>query len=209
MRSDGEGRFCERCQLRVTEVAKLDGEHLEQLVEAGASERVCVRFELDHGRPRTVLGIAAGLMVVALAGCATPMPESSNPPLEMAALPKPAAGSGGAIAGSIQHEGIAGAGAIVILQSTALPSQLEAITDERGIYSFEGLPPGNYTIQVLWGKANTSKIVQLPTDGRFRANFSVNPEQSQEFFVGMIVESPIIDISSPASTYHSSMIEYD
>jgi hypothetical protein len=192
MRPDGDGRFCERCQLRVTEVAKPDS--LEQLAAAAARSRTCVR-------------LAAGLLVVALAGCATPMPESSNPPLEMAVR---VAGSGGAINGMIKHseQGYPAAGAIVVLQSTALPSHFEVMTDERGIYSFEGLPPGNYTIQVLYGKANSSKIVQLPTDARFRANFSLDPEQ--DHIVGLlVVEEPMIDHDSASSTYSSRMLEYD
>jgi hypothetical protein len=209
MRPDGDdGRLCERCQLRVSDVAKLDAHGLDELTEAAASERVCVRFELDRGRPRTALGLAAGLVVVALAGCATAAVESlpPSPPIDLSDIEE---GSGGVIAGAIRTpEGHAAAGALVILQSAALPSQFELLTDERGIYRFTNLPPGNYTIQVLFGKANVSKVTQLPEDARYRANFTVNPDQDNQIIIGMLVERPMLDITSAGSTYSSRLVEY-
>ena len=81
---DDPGRFCERCQLHVTEVAKLDGDGLEQLVGAAGRGRVCARFELEDGRPRTKLGLAAGLAVIVLAGCATPSALAPQIPITRA-----------------------------------------------------------------------------------------------------------------------------
>jgi Ca-activated chloride channel family protein len=66
--------------------------------------------------------------------------------------------------------------AIVILQCTCLKEQREARTNASGIYAFRNLPPGQYTIQVLSGKANVSKIATLPRGAKFRANFSLDPK---------------------------------
>nr|WP_255216769.1 TonB-dependent receptor [Pseudenhygromyxa sp. WMMC2535] len=88
--------------------------------------------------------------------------------------------------------------AIVVLQCSCLGQQQERMTNGRGIYSFTDLPQGNYTIQVLAGKANVSKITQLPRGAKFRANFSLNPEQDQ------VIEI-VVEASPVASNAASSM----
>jgi hypothetical protein len=219
MRADGDGpslngRYCERCQLPVTEVAKLDGAGLDELVAAAEGGRVCARFELEGGRPRTKLGLAAGLVVIALAGCATPVaPASQMPSNDEAAffelIEADEGSEGGMIAGAVRSpEGFPIANAIVILQSVALEAQIERYTDERGIYKFENLPPGNYTIQLLANKANVSKITQLPENARFRANFVVDPD-APRLVLGVVTEATMIDTTSPASTYSSKLLEYE
>lgn len=67
----------------MTEATKLDDDGLERLADASASERVCVRIELEGGRPRTSLGLAAGLLIVALAGCATENHRAFGQPPEL------------------------------------------------------------------------------------------------------------------------------
>ena len=94
--------------------------------------------------------------------------------------------------------------AIVVLQCTCLNGQQERMTNGRGIYSFADLPSGNYTIQVLAGKANVSKITQLPRGAKFRANFALNPEQDQ--VIEIVVEaSPVA--SNPATSMTIGMEE--
>jgi tetratricopeptide (TPR) repeat protein len=51
----------------------------------------------------------------------------------------------------------------------------EVITDPRGIYAFEQLPQGTYTVQVLAGQADVSKVLTLRHDVRMRANFGIDP----------------------------------
>ncbi|HLT36892.1 MAG TPA: carboxypeptidase regulatory-like domain-containing protein, partial [Enhygromyxa sp.] len=87
--------------------------------------------------------------------------------------------------------------AIVILQCTCLGGQQERMTNARGIYSFQDLPSGNYTIQVLAGKANVSKITQLPRGAKFRANFALNPEQDQ--VIELVVEAAPVASNAAAS----------
>jgi len=69
-----------------------------------------------------------------------------------------------AIQGVVTHErtGEPLKGALVILQCTCLEQQLETSTNDRGMYRFGELPPGTYTIQVLKGQADSSKVVTLP-----------------------------------------------
>lgn len=219
MREDGDGRYCERCQLRVTEVAKLDGDGLDQLLGAAERGRVCAHFELDGGRPRTKLGLTAGLVVIALAGCAAPdapPPEAPSDPdavfVEFIEDDEDAESSGGVIAGAVRStEGFPLANALVVLQSPALAAEQEQLTNERGHYKFRDLPPGNYTIQVLYNRANVSKITALPEKARFRANFVIDPIYALDgmLVVGVITEPTMIDTTSPASSYSSKLLEYD
>lgn len=218
MQPDGEGRHCERCQLRVTEVAKLDDDGLEQLLAAAERGRVCAHFELDGGRPRTKLGLAAGLVVIAIAGCAAPdapPPEVPSDPdavfVEFIEDDEDATSSGGVIAGAVRStEGFPLANALVVLQSDALEAQQEQLTNERGHYKFRDLPPGNYTIQVLYNWVNVSKITALPEKARYRANFMIDPTYAVDgMLVGVITEPTMIDTSSPASSYSSKLLEYD
>jgi hypothetical protein len=66
--------------------------------------------------------------------------------------------------------------ALVILQCTCLQGQRETQTNADGLYSFRDLPPGTYTVQVLFAKANVSKVTTLPSGAKFRANFGIDPK---------------------------------
>lgn len=66
--------------------------------------------------------------------------------------------------------------ALVILQCTCLQSQREMQTNANGLYAFRSLPPGTYTVQVLVGKADVSKVTTLPRGAKFRANFGIDPK---------------------------------
>ncbi len=98
------------------------------------------------------------------------------------------AASAGVIQGVVKHaeskEPIAGA--LVILQCSCLQGTRETQTNKLGIYAFRDLPPGEYTIQVLTGQADVSKVTTLPRNAKFRANFTVNPRNE---FRRMVVVS--------------------
>jgi hypothetical protein len=203
MRADGDGRYCERCSLHVTDVASLDADGLERLLASAVQERVCARFELERGQPRTKLGLAAGLIVIALAGCTTSGTTSFD---ELVVGPQD---SGGVISGVVRGlDAVPLANAVVVLQSDALAQEQELLTNQHGLFAFDSLAAGNYTIHVFAGKANVSKIVELPKDARFRANFSVDPN-AHSMMGGMLVEPSMIDTSSASSTYSSRMVEYE
>lgn len=73
-------------------------------------------------------------------------------------------GHEGVISGQIRHAetGAPIRNALVILQCTCLVAARETVTDAQGVYAFGGLPAGTYTIQVLTGSADVSKVVTLP-----------------------------------------------
>ncbi|MCA9698210.1 MAG: carboxypeptidase regulatory-like domain-containing protein, partial [Myxococcales bacterium] len=155
MRVDGEGRHCERCSLRVIDTTTLDEEALASL-GADPTQRSCGRFELEGGRPRGKHGLAAGVLVLALAGCAAPMEaQTAAPALSWSDLVDETGDeanpdAAGIIAGVVRDQsGTPLEGALVVLMSTALPQSFERMTSARGVYVFRDLPPGNYTIQVL------------------------------------------------------------
>ncbi|MGB1016452.1 MAG: VWA domain-containing protein, partial [Nannocystaceae bacterium] len=70
------------------------------------------------------------------------------------------------------------AGALVVLQCSCLQGARETQTNATGLYAFRYLPPGRYTIQVLSGQAEVSKVANLPRDAKFRANLSIDPNAS-------------------------------
>jgi len=90
------------------------------------------------------------------------------------------------------------ADALVVLQCTCLNGEREAQTNTRGIYRFDDLPPGNYTVQVLYGKANVSKVTQLPRAAQFRANFAIDP--ANEFVRVIRVDAQPIRADAAATT---------
>ena len=66
--------------------------------------------------------------------------------------------------------------ALVILQCSCLQGTRETQTNSNGLYAFRDLPPGTYTIQILTGQADVSKVATLPSGAKFRANFTVDPD---------------------------------
>ena len=70
-------------------------------------------------------------------------------------------------------------GARVVLRCDCLEAPLEGSTDARGIYRFEALAAGTYTIEVFHGAANINKVFELPRGAKFRANFSIDPEDGE------------------------------
>jgi hypothetical protein len=78
-----------------------------------------------------------------------------------------------------KHNGEPFSNALVILQCNCLESQREETPSENGVYTFRDLPVGRYTIQVLAGKQNLSKIVSLTSGQSVNVNFGVKPEQSE------------------------------
>ncbi len=82
--------------------------------------------------------------------------------------------------------------AIVILQCTCIQGEREAMTNAQGLYVFRNLPPGTYRVQVAFGKANVSKITNLPRGAKFTANFKIDPESLQK----KVIEVEVAPVSS-------------
>lgn len=76
-------------------------------------------------------------------------------------------GHEGVISGQIRHSktGAPIPDALVFLQCACLVAERETVTNEQGVYAFGGLPAGTYTIVVLVGYAEVSKVVTLPPSG--------------------------------------------
>lgn len=205
-------RRCEPCDKHVHDASALTRDELDELRASAGSEGLCLRAELVGDRPRLATGLAAGLLVVALSGCAAPSAAIAEPSEawraeESALVAGLADAEGGVISGHIRtNEGEPIADALVVLQSTQLPAQREVMTNASGIYLFAELPAGSYTVQVLAGQANVSKITQLPENARFRANFTLDPETNPRVLVGAVVERRTIPMEA-SSTYSSELIE--
>jgi len=88
------------------------------------------------------------------------------------------AASDGTISGVVTHAKTKArvADALVILQCACLQDSRETQTNANGLFAFRGLPPGTYTIQVLAGQADVAKVANLPRGAKFRANFTIDPD---------------------------------
>ena len=141
--------------------------------------------------------------LVLLSGLACAASQSSIEPNELELVtrgqPAVAAADTGVINGVVKdtRTGEALENAIVVLQCTCLPEQREAMTNARGIYSFAGLPAGNYSVMVLAGQAQVTKTTQLPRGAKFRANFSVDPSKQQ--VIEIVVEAAPVASSTAQS----------
>jgi hypothetical protein len=83
--------------------------------------------------------------------------------LTAAMLAAPPSGHQGVIAGQVVHSETQEPlpGALVILQCACLQGSRETQTNEDGMYAFRGLPAGTYTVQVLVGQADVSKVITM------------------------------------------------
>ncbi|MCH9679955.1 MAG: carboxypeptidase-like regulatory domain-containing protein [Deltaproteobacteria bacterium] len=128
------------------------------------------------------------LVSMLLGGCAS-TPPPAGPIAPAAPIAAPIAGTSnisGVVVDSKTNEVVPNA--LVILQSSALREMIETQTNGNGIYAFRDLPPATYTVQVLTGHADVSKIAVLPADSRFRANFRV--DTTNRFFVCYLPTRP-------------------
>lgn len=135
------------------------------------------------------------LVVVSLAGCASSAgwrgAEPASPGLDPARSERCGPQAEAQLDATVVADGsISGAvidtnakvpipNALVVLQSSALLGTRETQTNDRGIYAFRELPPGTYTVQVLAGHADVSKVTTLPDGAHFRANFRLDPQRDR------------------------------
>lgn len=133
-------------------------------------------------RRLAVVALSLGLTACA----ARPPPPSAIPSAELftrptdVATPDPAGATiSGVVTNTKTHEPLEEA--LVILQCNCLKGQREVTTAPRGRYRFRGLPPGKFTVQVLFGQANVNKSIDLPAGARLRANFGIDPTLSWRF----------------------------
>lgn len=123
----------------------------------------------------TMLRPALAALCLELGACATqPPPAPEIPRTELFADARPGASIAGAVVDVTTHARIDGA--LVILQCNCLQGQREMQTGPDGIYRFRNLPPGKYTVQVLFAHANVNKAMDVAADARFAANFTIDPK---------------------------------
>lgn len=104
--------------------------------------------------------------------------SSTLPLLAAMLLSTPVAAAGhdpGAIAGLVRDTGAQPLrGALVVAHCDCLERPREVQTDDFGRFRLEGLPLGEYTVQVLFGAADVSQPVSLGVAIRHALQFRVD-----------------------------------
>lgn len=120
---------------------------------------------------------------------------------QVAEAAPPDSGAEGMISGIVKDSttGDALEGALVMLECECLPDTREALSNAQGVYQFRDLPAGRYSIRVFVGEAEVTKNIDLPRQGKLRANFAVDP--SNEKAIQIVVEaSPVATSPSVSMT---------
>lgn len=73
--------------------------------------------------------------------------------------------------------------AVIVLQCTCLQGSRETMTTAAGRFAFRALPPGSYTLQVLYGQSDNATIITLAPGVQARVSF---PADKKEHFERVI-----------------------
>ncbi|GAA0315903.1 hypothetical protein GCM10009087_27990 [Sphingomonas oligophenolica] len=132
MRPDERGRHCAACDKKVHDLATYTPEEAERLLLSGETP-ACLRVTiLPDGRVATLPGRRGRFLMAAI----------GTPALMLAAASATAGPETGAIAGSVRSPDIAP------VRVTALAAGVRRSTtaNDAGVYRFDHLPPGTYTL---------------------------------------------------------------
>jgi hypothetical protein len=119
---------------------------------------------------RTIVSLSLGVFSIA---CAAGGFDPSPSQLVM----EPLDGQGPSVVMGVIHDAETGKtikGSLVILQCSCLDGYREFATSANGIYIFRDLPPGKYTVQVLFEKVNVNRSFDMARGVRVQANFRVS-----------------------------------
>lgn len=75
----------------------------------------------------------------------------------------------------------------MIIQCACFDGARETTTDRTGTYDFHDLPPGRYTVQVLFKDANVNKTIDVEPGARLRANFNIDPDLKFTVEIGALL----------------------
>ncbi len=137
-----------------------------------------------------------------LLGLGVAGPARAQPPSQpSASATRDAPTQQGEIVGIVVDKSTGGEieGALVLLQCACIQGTREASTDGLGRFRFTELPPGNYTVQVLYGEANSAQVTELPRGARFRARFLIDPSDALKRVV--VVRANAVRSDANASTH--------
>ncbi len=89
--------------------------------------------------------------------------------------------------------------ATVLLQCACIEGERITRTNATGIYRFDGLPAGTYTVQVILANGSVSKIVTLTRGAQLRAGFAMDPNLGRNVVV--VVQQPVKRVPGAARTF--------
>jgi hypothetical protein len=165
-------RWCNHCERHVNDSRELEAAEFDALIQRAASSRVCMRLELDGRRPKLRSAVAASVLVVALAGCASGDGAAPLTPPGVFMDSEPLAVGGSQITGFvIGEDGSALAQAVIMLEGGGLSTPVQATSNDLGMYGFSDVPPGDYTLTVFAEDGTTDASVSVPQSTRVSVSF--------------------------------------
>jgi len=203
-------RFCEHCRLSVHHVDSLNRKQLRRLI-ARSRGRLCVNytqpnvqtgpnaFPILHKIGRRTSALAAGAfsatLSISTATAATQSqlrrPSFTNPVVAAAVFPKQFSDLGtGALRGRVvdSQEALVPKASVSLTQAENSEKR-STTTDENGEFSFEGLEPGTYMLQVEalgFAKAQVTDVVVKAGDTTGTDPLTVKLEASATFTGGAV-----------------------
>ncbi len=87
-------------------------------------------------------------------------------------------------------------GALVLVSGEKLQRDRAMTTDEHGLYRIPDLPPGLYTVTVVYGKVERKREVELRAGQTTRLDFRLRPVEDETV---LIVASPPVDTTSSST----------
>lgn len=120
-------------------------------------------------------------LVLGTTACSAAAPK--QPTVAPPAPPVVETGSIAGVVADISQEPLPNA--LVILQTTGAPTR-ETTTNAAGQFVIPQVPAGTYTVQVLYGENDVSKVVVHDGTTPFRLRFSIDPTATRlQCFSGM------------------------
>ncbi|MCA9704296.1 MAG: carboxypeptidase regulatory-like domain-containing protein [Myxococcales bacterium] len=143
------------------------------------TEEDYARFGLDRRALSDILVVGGNGIAVEHRGAGGEPEIGEEGDAQGVEVPAISAGHDASIVGVVrdQESGRTVADALVVLQCSCLPGGArEAETDAYGRYGFDALPAGTYTIQVLHGQSDVSKVADVGPGERFTVAFRLPPQ---------------------------------
>jgi hypothetical protein len=223
MTGNEEVRFCEHCSKHVNNLSEMTRKQALELVSRSKGQ-LCVRYYRRpdntiqtrtappaplHQIKRRVSRLAAGAFTAAISLCSTVAAQTqTNPPATSnytvpldAARSLSQGGGNAALAGTVTDpQGAVVPAANVTLTNEDTKQEQTATTSDEGVYNFQGLEAGSYTLKVNspgFSSSETTNIaIQTFESRRADTTLSVGGVMSGDMVIVVSADEPLVKAAS-------------